>query len=223
MEIPKWLYSHINENGLQQIREAVSKAEIKTSAEIVPMIVRRSSAIAHVPVSVFLSLALVWTLFLPEITLLVSRRFHLNDLWIAVVEIAGLLLAILVSPFLTRLSAVQRLFVPEIDEVAQVDDRAELEFYSSNIKSTRDSTGILIFVSMLEHRAVVLADKAIADKFPSAQWKEIVDGLLERIKKGDLAGGFTWAIERSGELVQPYFPVRTGDTNELANDLIIKN
>lgn len=138
-------------------------------------------------------------------------------------EVGGVVVAFVFSLFVSRVRFVQRLFVPEIDQIAQVDDRAELEFFESNIKATRDSTGVLIFVSLFEHRAVVLADKSIADRFPPNTWTEIMDGLLAKIKAGDMAGGFAWAIERTGELVSPYFPVKAGDRNELANDLIIKN
>lgn len=220
MEIPGWLNSKIDESGLQRIREAVSNAEMKTSAEIVPMIVRRSSAIAHTPMSVFLALAFIWITALPFIPMSLSVAMSAKSQ--ILFELAGIALAFALSFIVARVRWIQRILVPEIDQIAQVDDRAQLEFYSSNIKSTRDSTGILIFVSMLERRAVVLADKSIADKFPPAKWNDIVNGLLERIKKGSLADAFAWAIEQSGELVQPYFPVRAGDTNELENDLIIK-
>lgn len=215
-KLPNWICKKIDEAGVERIRAAVHKAELSTSAEIVPMIVRRSSAIAHVPTSLFLALALLWVTSVPFFA------HYLSNFNILVVELGGVAVAFILSVLLGHLSFIQRIFVPKIDQVAQVDDRAELEFFESNIKSTTGSTGILIFVSLLEHRAVVLADGPIAAKFPPDTWNEIVNGLLERIKAGDLAGGFAWAIEKSGTLVAPHFPIGTADRNELANDLVIK-
>ncbi len=215
-KLPNWICKKIDSAGLERIRAAVQTAELKTSAEIVPMIVERSSAIAHVPNSLFLLLSLFWVTAMP----LISQHFTFGNT--VVVEILGFMFAFVLSLLLARVRLVQRLFVPRVDREAQVDDRAELEFFESNIKSTQDSTGILIFVSLLEHRAVVLADKSVAVKYPPETWNEIVNGLLTKIKAGDLAGGFAWAIEKCGDLVAPHFPIKPGDQNELANDLIIK-
>lgn len=215
-KFPNWICKKIDTAGIERVRAAVHAAELKTSAEIVPVIVQRSSAIAHVPNTLFLVLALAWVTALPFIA------HYLTMFSLVVSEIIGFVVAFVLSILLSRFPFIQRLFVPKIDQEAQVDDRAELEFFESNIKATRDSTGVLIFVSLLEHRAVVLADKSISDKFPPETWSEIVKGLLEKIKGGDLAGGFAWAIERSGALVAPHFPIKTGDRNELANDLVIK-
>ena len=215
-KLPGWICKRIDEAGVERVRAAVHAAELKTSAEIVPMVVRRSSAVAHVPTSLFLVLALLWVTSVPFFA------HYLSNVNIVVVELAGVAVAFILSVLLGHLSFLQRIFVPKIDQVAQVDDRAELEFFESNIKTTQASTGILIFVSLLEHRAVVLADGPIAAKFPPDTWNEIVSGLLERIKAGDLAGGFAWAIEKCGTLVAPHFPIGAADRNELANDLVIK-
>lgn len=215
-KLPNWICKRIDESGLERVRAAVHAAELKTSAEIVPMIVQRSSAVAHVPTSLFLVLALLWITSVPFFA------HYLTNVSILVIELLGVAFAFVLSVWLGHLPFVQRIFVPKIDQVAQVNDRAELEFFESNIKTTSGSTGILIFVSLLEHRAVVLADGPVSSKFPPETWNEIVNGLLERIKAGDLAGGFAWAIEKSGTLVAPHFPIKTGDRNELANDLVIK-
>lgn len=219
-KLPNWICKRIDEAGLERIRAAVQKAELSTSAEIVPMIVQRSSTVAHVPMSLFLLLSLIWVTAVPY---LATNLAHLmTNMNIAFVEMAGLVFAFVISVVLGQTRFAQRIFVPKVDQISQVDHRAELEFFESNIKTTRESTGILIFVSLLEHRAVVLADGPIAAKFPAETWNEIVNGLLERVKAGDLAGGFAWAIERSGSLVAPHFPIGAGDKDELSNDLVIK-
>jgi putative membrane protein len=80
----------------------------------------------------------------------------------------------------------------------------------------------LLFVSLLEHRAVVLADHSIAEKLSAEIWQEPVDLMIQGVKRGDLAAGMTQAIQRCGELLSPHFPVADDDVNELRNHLVVK-
>ena len=51
MNRPKWIRSRLSSEDLKSIEEAVGKMEQKTSGEIVPMIVRRSSTVGHIPLT----------------------------------------------------------------------------------------------------------------------------------------------------------------------------
>jgi putative membrane protein len=104
----------------------------------------------------------------------------------------------------------------------QVDLRAQIEFYELEMSQTQDRTGILLFVSLMEHRAVVLADRSIAEKLDAKIWQELVDLMIQGVKRGDLAAGMTQAIQRCGELLSPYFPVADDDINELRDHLVVK-
>ncbi|MCH8890414.1 MAG: hypothetical protein IH827_04975 [Myxococcales bacterium] len=123
---------------------------------------------------------------------------------------------------LSRLDAVQRMLTPRIDQMRQVDLRAQIEFYEIEMTQTQDRTGILLFVSLLEHRAVVLADRSIAEKLDAKIWQELVDLMIQGVKRGDLAAGMTQAIQRCGELLSPHFPIADDDINELRNHLVVK-
>jgi len=74
----------------------------------------------------------------------------------------------------------------------------------------------------MEHRAVVLADHGIAEKLEETVWREVVELMLQGVKKGDLAGGMSRAVLRCGELLTPHFPIAPGDENELHDHLVIK-
>lgn len=69
---------------------------------------------------------------------------------------------------------------------------------------------------------MVLADKKIAEKLPRETWQGVCDLMIAGIKKKDLAGGLINALNKSGELLQPLFPIKPDDINELPNELIIK-
>ena len=59
--------------------------------------------------------------------------------------------------------------------------------------ATRDRTGILLFVSLFEHRIEVVGDKGINDKVQQEEWGEVVDLLRAGVRRGDLAGGLVAA------------------------------
>lgn len=216
MAIPHWASKLLETRHLQEIQEALENAESKTSGEIVPMIVRRSSTIGHVPPLVFCLLTILFFVF--DVPTLQSDFFGDNFLHYV---FDALLLFGLTAVF-SRLNFVERWLTAKEDQIDQVAMRAEIEFYESNIHQTTGDTGILLFVSLMENRAVVLADKAIAEKLPPETWQEVCDLLVQGIKKGNMGRAFKDAIGKCGELLSTHFPIQPDDVNELKDQLIIK-
>lgn len=218
-QVPRWAKCSLSDTGVQKIEQAVRGAEKKTSGEIVPMVVSRSSTVGHVPFLLFFVLLSVILLF-------GWHEFHLGwgDLYFVqgalVLGGAGLLLFL--CHLLGRLCFVQRLFVTAADQEHQVNLRAEVEFFESGIHSTDGSTGILIFTSLMEHRAVVLADESIAKKLPPETWEGVVKLLISGIRKKDLAQGYCDAIEEVGRILETHFPIQKDDKDELRNHLVVK-
>ncbi len=216
MNIPKWLNAHLKSGAADQITDAIGQAESTTSGEIVPMIVRRSSTVGHVPVIL--------------LTLLVALFFVLDGPgWQAEVigahwvwYLVDVALLMVVTAVGARLPWMQRLLTTRADQAQQVDFRSVIEFYQSNTHRTKDATGVLIFISLMEHRAVVLADKAINDKVANDTWKEVCDQLITGIKKKTLGQAICQAVLRCGEIMTPDFPIASDDENELRDNLIIK-
>jgi len=215
-ELPSWARSVLGNDGVERIESAIADAESRTSGEIVPLLVRRSSTVGHVPLVSF--------------TLLLLCVF-LSDLPAHLVGLGGPYLAWLGACWLlagglalgvSRLDAVQRLLTPRIDQMQQVDLRAQIEFYELEMSQTQERTGILLLVSLMEHRAVVLADHSIAEKLDAKIWQELVDLMIQGVKRGDLAAGMTQAIQRCGELLSPHFPIADDDINELRDHLVVK-
>ncbi len=217
---PKWFPRKVSQKDLDLIAEAVRLAEEKTTGEIVPMVVRSSISTGHVP--------LILALMLFALGLFVEVEFNH--------EIAGLLtmapqwllapiifvICYLVSLPLAKIDIVARVLTSNRDEAHAVEVRAEIEFHRGQYTKTTEHTAILIFVSLLERRAVVLADKSIADKIGNEEWAEIVNLLLAGLKKGDFVGGWQRAIARSGALLSAHFPASKHDKNEISNLLVIK-
>jgi len=115
---------------------------------------------------------------------------------------------------------VLRLVIPRKMLGARVHAAALAQFEALGLAHTRDRTGILLYASLAEHRAEVLADEGIYAKAPREVWDEIVGLLIAGLKAGDPASGFVHAIERTGEILAACLPPREDDANELPDGLV---
>lgn len=209
-----WISAYANEFDLQAIEQAVAAAEKRTSGEIVPMVVRESSLSGHVPV--------IGALLAFAFLMVVLPLVHLpGPAWIYDVVAVGLSFGFgFVS---AHVPVLRRLFTSSEDLALSVLNRAQLEFHQTGIPQTEGRTGVLIFVSLLEHRAVILGDESISAKLNKETWVEVVDGLLACMKERDLRAGYVEAIGRVGDILAREFPIQPNDVNELPNTLVVKN
>ena len=216
IELPSWVKGVLDDAGRERIEAAIGAADSRTSGEIVPLVLRRSSTVGHVPLlALTLLLLCVWLGDLPaRCSALGGPELAWMGAWWA--------LAAVLAWGLARLQSVQRLLTPRADQSQQVDARAQIEFYELDIRRTKGKTGVLLMASLMEHRAVVLADRAIAEQLDAEVWQEVVDRIVAGVKAGDLARGLVEAIERCGELLAPHFPIAEGDVNELRDHLVVK-
>ena len=136
--------------------------------------------------------------------------------------LVALSIYILIGHLIATYSSILRLALigREIDE--EVQQKAYESFMQLNLHRTKDRTGILIFVSMLEHRIMVLADSGINDVAPENYWQDVVGVLSARIRSGDLVSGLCEAITLCGELLEEKFPIAADDQNELKNTVVLE-
>ncbi len=213
---PDWATRALGADGPERIEEAIGRAEARTSGEIVPVVVRRSSTIGHVPILAFALLFL--TAFMLDLPVLLSAWWGSEVIWVG----ACASLAAALGYGLSRFDAIARLLTPRPDQMRQVDLRAQVEFYELELSQTDARTGVLLLVSLMEHRAVVLADHGISQKLDATSWQEIIELMIDGVSGNDLTGGMCAAIERCGELLACHFPIAEGDRNELHDHLVVK-
>ncbi len=99
-------------------------------------------------------------------------------------------------------------------------DNALKQFLARNVHLTAERTGVLIFVSLAERYAEIVADAGINAKVPQDMWDSIVAGLIDDARHGRLADGFVTAVAAVGALLAEHFPVRPDDINELDDHLV---
>jgi putative membrane protein len=109
---------------------------------------------------------------------------------------------------------------PGATKERRVRRRAITIFRAAAERRTAGRTGILIYLSMAEHRAEIVADEAITKVTTPETWGEAMAALLVEVKQGRPADGIIAAIERVGAVLAEHFPRSAGDTNEIPDKLI---
>lgn len=214
-EMKTWVQKHLSAEEIQKISHVVEMAEKETDGEIVPIIVERSSAVGHVKWLLTAILTLIFVIF---------EAFYFRNHWnpqMAWYPPIAFVFFYFFASFLSRFHWLQRGLTPNSDEITQVHQRAELEFARAHLRKTARSTGILLFVSVMERRVVVLADSGIAEHYPPETWDQVVQLMTQEFKRGQVALGFEKAIQRAGEILKAKLPAQHKNQNELPNHLII--
>jgi putative membrane protein len=193
----------------EAVAAAIREAEQKTSGQIVCVLAHASSGYAHIPILWATALALFVPWPLIDFTQLSVQRIFLIQL--AVFIVAGLLLSWM---------PLRLLLVPRALQRARAHRAAIEQFVIRGISRTKNRTGVLIFVSLAEHYARIIADEGIAAKVPAAEWQAAIDALTAHMRDHEIAAGFTAAIARCGEVLARHAPP-DGSPNELPDRLYI--
>jgi len=192
----------------QKIEAAVKAAESKTSGEVVPMVVDssydypRTDLIAGGTLALASGLIFSWAVGGESIW------------WFLPVFIVGFFVF---QQLIRSLPDLKRRLIHPDELTAEVKEKALVSFIEHGLHNTRDRTGILILISLFEHRVQILADSGINAKVPEHTWEEVDDIIVEGLKTGNACNAVCQAVERCGELLQEHFPRKHDDTNELPN------
>lgn len=211
--------SVLSEIDRERIRQAVHAAEQLTSAEIVPMIVARSGVYRDAQhwaglIAALGTLALLLTI---EASWLPWGWHTSNAVWL----VFAVTLAYATGAWTGSMPLVIRLLTSPARMQHKVILRAERAFAQHAVSQTRERTGVLILLSILERQIYVLPDRAFAGQVSAERWRQVVQAAVERLKDGDIAGGLSQAIAVCGGVLAEVCPGRAGDNpNELPDHVI---
>lgn len=203
-----------SEADLEAIKQATSSAEGNTAGEIVPYIVKRvidhdearwrgatlgalAAALSAGLVSTFGDYWGGWGVW-----------------WISLPPLVGAGLGYLIA----GLEPIERFFIAQdhLERAARL--RAEAAFLEEGVFKTRDRTGVLVFLSLFERQAVILADEGIHRAVPKEEWQELVDQLVAGIRAGRAAQALVEVIGRCGGLLEHYRVARRHDDRDELSD-----
>lgn len=224
----------LSEQDHERIRAAVDAAEARTSGEIVSVVARECSEYWEVPLIWAAAIALILPLaglllgIKPDVIPFLSSGWIVANAGGTEVAIAHALIAYAVLQgllfvavaLIVSIPAVRRFLTPRALKRERVHRRALEQFMTRAYHLTEDNTGVLIFASLAERQAVVLADEGVAAKVETAEWKAVVDALVAGMKANDAGGGFVGAIGRAADILSAHCPRKPGDKNELPDTVI---
>ncbi len=206
-----------NEQDQKRIQEAVSRAEARTSGEIVPYIVERSDGYE---VAVYKAGLLGGGLGLLFAVLFGSFYAGWGMAWLFTTQGTALVAVILalLGLALSFTAPVRRLLTGEETLRRNVHRRAMQAFLEEEVFKTRERTGILLFVSLFERHIEVIGDEGINRKVQTSEWIDVVDTIRRGIRANRLADGLVEAIDKCGLLLEEReVEIRVDDTDELSN------
>jgi putative membrane protein len=193
-----------------RIGRAIRAAEAKTSGEIVCVLAETSSSVSMLPVllATLAALALPWLL----VALTAMSVYRILTLQLVVFLI---LLAILCW------QPVRVALMPRRVRRAMAHRVAMEQFRERGLSRKKDRTGILIFVSLAERYARIVADEGISRCVPQARWQSAVDALIAHARADRVADGFVAAIEICGAELAAHFPRTDENRDELPDRIYV--
>ncbi|ACA20638.1 protein of unknown function DUF477 [Methylobacterium sp. 4-46] len=193
-----------------RIAAAVARAEAGTSAEIVVMVSARAGRYR----SLVLTAALLAGLLLPWALLLLTP-------WSAgriLLTQAGAVALILALSLSERLHLA---LVPRSLRRARVREAALFAFRSRGLTRTRGRTGLLLFLSLAERHAEIVADEGLLARIGPQAWTDLLADLAASLRRGEAEAGLVAILARLGERLAAAAPAGPGDPDELPNRVIL--
>jgi putative membrane protein len=200
---------HFTKADHDAVSAAIREAERRTCGQLVCVLAHSSSAYAHIPI--------LWASVLALITpwpLIAFTQWSVELIFMA--QLAVFIVAGLAFSFMPLRLAL----VPKAVKRSRAHRAALDQFMLRGITRTKNRSGVLIFVSLAEHYARIIADEGIAAKVGNAEWQAAIDALTAHMRDGRIAAGFTAAIERCSAVLAAHAPP-DGSPNELPDRLYV--
>jgi putative membrane protein len=200
----------LSEDGQRRISAAIKTAEAGTSGEIVCVLARASSDYMSTTTAWSALIALIAPWFLIALTTLSVREIFLAQIVLFVV------LFLVLSE-----SALNQYLIPRGARRAHAHRAAMEQFMIRGMARKKNRAGVLIFVSLAEHYARIVADDGIAAKVDQTVWQDAIDALLECAGEGEIAEGFIIAVDKCGRVLAEHFPPEPGDEDQLPDRIYL--
>jgi putative membrane protein len=199
----------ISQIDRERIADAIRAAEAKTSGEIFCVIVRHASDYRLVPLAWAAAVALVVPAPLIYLTLWPASVIYVVQLIVFIAAALGL-----------SLPDVRFHIVPRRTQHERAHLQAMQQFLAHGLHHTQNRTGVLIFASVAERYAEIVADAGINEKVTPHVWDQAIAALIAGIKQGRAGDGFVAAIEQCGAVLAEHFPPGALNRDELPNKLV---
>ena len=200
----------LSEQAKHALGSAIQTVEAKSAAEVVITVRRRSSCYTgvHVVFAAVCSFAmLAFLLFSP----------YSFSLWSVLLD--PWLVAIGAYATSSQVPAMSRWMTPARVLAERVQSAAHRMFFDKGVRHTRDRIGILVFLSLTERRAVIIADSGVQDAVPLGPWNQAVAEISAAMQEGRSGTEIAKRIANLGDILSQVLPRGEDDENELPDEV----
>ncbi|MBP7844083.1 MAG: hypothetical protein KA116_04660 [Proteobacteria bacterium] len=198
-------------NFKKKLEEQIQLIENESAVEIVPVFVERSSD--YIDFRRFYALLLMLLFLLMERFLPVGSGSIFSDWGLAT------LLSTLAFFFWDYCPQYLLPAIPKEERFKRVYQGANASFVKNEVFATRQRSGILIYISLLEKSVLILADKGFKNKVPDTLWTELSQSLAQDFDAENPGHSFFKALDSFKGKFQSIFPREADDPNELPDNL----
>lgn len=189
----------------EALAQAVRDIESQTDAELVIVVRGRSGTYRHADYlcgAIIALVGLVFVLFSP---------FEFHTYWVPI-DVALLFAA---GAFVcSRINTLRRTLTAKSFRAKAARAGAAAMFYEAGIANTSAENGLLIYLSLLERRLEVIADRGILKAVPALKWNNAVFE-LKRIGRKPDPEDLVNAMRNLGDLLAEHMPATGENPNEL--------
>jgi putative membrane protein len=200
----------LTEADCRRIEEGIARIEKRSAAEFVVAVLPRSANYskwrALIAGTWAIAAAIAYFQFVP----------WGGEVWGLLLElpVGAVVWAVLGYP------SIRRHLMPAHEAERAVHGAAFRLFAERGVHRTRDRTGMLLYISELERRAVLLGDSGIHERVGDEGWPRHIAHLVSRIREGRTTDGVLEVLEALETSLAAKLPVGAGDVDELSNRVI---
>jgi len=197
----------------ERLKAITHEVESKTIGEIVIMVVDHSDH--YIEAEVFGSVLLGSLL-----SLILTVLFFHSSIW-SYIPLSFLFFFPCWLLFI-KVEVLKKRFIGTRRKEEAVRLRAERAFFERGLYKTKKNTGVLFFLSLLEKKVWVLADKGIYEKMDQETLNRFANEVSSGIREGHACEALSQAIREIGGLLSQHFPITSNDTDELPNEVVVE-
>lgn len=209
----------------ERVNQAIQKAEALTSAEIMPVVARCSGRYDRPEDMVglwFAALAMVVVWWIYPIPTVDSGNWEATAPgWQLVAILFGTIVGFVVGAIAgSKIDWLRRLFTPQVQMNEEVYNKARQVFFDSRIHHTEGGTGVLLYVSLFERKASVIADQSVIEKLGQDRIDVLCVEFTERLHNGTVVDALCETAVALGESLETALPRAEDDVNELPDAMV---
>ena len=197
----------------ERLKAITHEVESKTIGEIVVMVVDHSD---HYIEAEVLGSVLLGSL----LSLVLTVLFFHSSIW-SYIPLSFLFFFPCWLLFI-KVEVLKKRFIGTRRKEEAVRLRAERAFFERGLYKTKKNTGVLFFLSLLEKKVWVLADKGIYEKMDQETLNRFANEVSSGIREGRACEALSQAIREIGGLLSQHFPITSNDTDELPNEVVVE-